>query len=388
MAEGRMLKRSIATSEQLERVSFEADYLFTRCIPFLDVEGRMPGAPGRVRALVCPLRPEMTPDVVARCLTELRDAGLVEWYDSAAGQVLAFPGFHRHNMVRRDREGASKLPGPPTAPSALPDRATPGGLPEHSRRTPALSKGKSGEDKRSGAEAEGPVGAHDAPAHARAHDAARTNPPARSAPLRAPHDGAREELSDPPRYGDLPEPLADEPLASLVWQLRRERYPDAAPPRWADVVRQLCEALTPEGTTLRRGQAVRTTPAVLARALQRALREPIENADRTVVVVLRKCMSGDAVTPPNAKGQLPTEERAAHDAAERAAEARDLAARQRDVDAWLVTHPEERAALEAQLEAERPNGVPDSAFWARARAVRLVQLVEQRQASAPLAAVP
>lgn len=146
MAEGRMVLRSIASNEQLEKVSFEADFLFARCIPFLDVEGRMPGQPGRVRAMVCPLRPEMTTAVVERALTELADAELVVWYDTPGGKVLSFPSFHRHNKVRRDREAPSKFPPPP---GAGPDGSgtAPGELRENSGSTPGELhlEGKEGE---------------------------------------------------------------------------------------------------------------------------------------------------------------------------------------------------------------------------------------------------
>jgi hypothetical protein len=126
-----MLRRSIAICEELERVSLEADYLFMRCIPFLDVEGRMVGAPGKVRALVCPLRPEMTTAIVERCLRELHDVGLVVWYDTDDGRALAFPTFNKHNTVRRDRESASTFPPPPDTP-------TPGGRPEYAGSTPGV----------------------------------------------------------------------------------------------------------------------------------------------------------------------------------------------------------------------------------------------------------
>lgn len=130
-----MVSRGIATNEQLEAVSFEADFLFQRCIPFLDVEGRMQGQPGRVRALVCPLRAEMTTAIVARCLQELADVGLVVWYDTPDGRALYFPGFHRHNKVRRERESASKIPPPPGHVPAYAG-STPGVVREYAGSTP------------------------------------------------------------------------------------------------------------------------------------------------------------------------------------------------------------------------------------------------------------
>ena len=114
MAAGRFLSKTIAQSEQLGRVSLEADYLFMRCIPHLDREGRMPGHPELVRALVCPLRAELTVPRVAQALEELAQVGLVIRYDAGeARQCLAFPGFARHQQgLRKDREAPSRFPAP------------------------------------------------------------------------------------------------------------------------------------------------------------------------------------------------------------------------------------------------------------------------------------
>lgn len=116
MADGRFLSRSISLNQQLARVSFEADYLFARCIPHLDVEGRMPGHPSLVKSIACPLRDEIREADIPRLLYELASAkvdgeGLVRWYESSGVQVLEFPGFHRQQKgLRKNREAPSKLP--------------------------------------------------------------------------------------------------------------------------------------------------------------------------------------------------------------------------------------------------------------------------------------
>jgi len=45
VAQGRFVSRAIAHNRQLASVSLLADHLFTKCIPHLDVEGRMTGIP-------------------------------------------------------------------------------------------------------------------------------------------------------------------------------------------------------------------------------------------------------------------------------------------------------------------------------------------------------
>jgi hypothetical protein len=161
-----MLKKTIATSEQVAAISIEAALLFTWCIPFLDIAGRMYGSPARLKALVCPLRPELTPGIIERCLTEMHDVGLVVWYEAAGGKWLAFPGFLRHNKVRTDREAVSTIPPPPLERGALPavsapdDSGTnPGERPEYSGTTPAKGgKGSKGSKERKARGSEAPRG--------------------------------------------------------------------------------------------------------------------------------------------------------------------------------------------------------------------------------------
>ena len=75
MPDGRFLSKAIAHDLELNTVvSFEADYLFSRCIPHLDREGRMPGHPNQVKAIACPLREKITIDAIDRCLSELAAA--------------------------------------------------------------------------------------------------------------------------------------------------------------------------------------------------------------------------------------------------------------------------------------------------------------------------
>lgn len=113
MAEGRFVSRSIAHDLALNAVSLEADYLFTRCVPFLDREGRMEGHPAVVRAKVCPMREEMGVDEVQSALAELQGEGLVRWYEAEGRAWLAFPGFEKNQKgLRKDREAASEVPPP------------------------------------------------------------------------------------------------------------------------------------------------------------------------------------------------------------------------------------------------------------------------------------
>ena len=145
MAEGRFVSRSIATNEQLAGVSFLADYLFVRCVPHLDVEGRMTGNPTLIKAKVAPLRPEMTVDKIPELIQELARAldrhgePLLVWYAVADMRVLHFPGFSRQQKgLRRDRESPSKLPSPTEATEIV------AGPPHYCRPTPEFGRSGAG----------------------------------------------------------------------------------------------------------------------------------------------------------------------------------------------------------------------------------------------------
>lgn len=111
MPDGRFVSKSISQSEQLASVSIEADYLFARCIPHLDRDGRITGNPVLLKATVCPLRPEITAERIESLIEELARADLVRWYACGVQKVVEFPKFRTHQKgLKYDREAASRLP--------------------------------------------------------------------------------------------------------------------------------------------------------------------------------------------------------------------------------------------------------------------------------------
>jgi hypothetical protein len=109
--EGRFISKSISVSEQLGNVSLEADFLFSRCIPHLDVEGRITGNPKGLKAIACPLRDELSHQKITHLLKELHEAGLVYWYEVNGLRYLEFPTFARHQKgMHKDREAVSRIP--------------------------------------------------------------------------------------------------------------------------------------------------------------------------------------------------------------------------------------------------------------------------------------
>jgi hypothetical protein len=130
MPDGRFISKSISLSGQLKNVSLEADYLFGRMIPHLDRDARMDGDPDVVKATACPLRAEMTPELIRTALAELDAVGLIEWYEVDGQMVCHFPAFGVHQRgMKYERE----------APSRLPSRETQGAKPVRRHAAPMRS---------------------------------------------------------------------------------------------------------------------------------------------------------------------------------------------------------------------------------------------------------
>jgi len=111
MPDGRFVSRGISQSEQLARVCLKADFLFGRCIPHLDRDGRMSGNPSLVKSTACPLRDEITVEDVPELLRSLAGEGLLKWYAADGKQVLEFPGFERNQRgLKYEREAESRFP--------------------------------------------------------------------------------------------------------------------------------------------------------------------------------------------------------------------------------------------------------------------------------------
>src|SRR5574337_1485798 len=136
MAEGRMLRRRIALDKGLARISSDRGrLLFTWCIPFLDVDGRMRGDPDVVKVQVVPFLATMTAETIQRDLEECANLGLIQLYSVNHEQFISFPGFPKNQHLRRDREAKSEIPAPPDGAGR-----TPGVVQEDSGSTPAEVK--------------------------------------------------------------------------------------------------------------------------------------------------------------------------------------------------------------------------------------------------------
>lgn len=166
MAEGRMLRRKIAHDKRLARLSNDRTRLFfTWCIPFLDVEGRMTGDAEVIKAMVFPFVKTISLRTIEQDIVECDRIRLVHAYAVDGQRYLYFPGFHKNQQLRRDREAKSEIPAPPEPPVGdVEDKpcgstpgvgdhvggSTPGTLRDDSGSTPA--EVKLSEEKRSARE--------------------------------------------------------------------------------------------------------------------------------------------------------------------------------------------------------------------------------------------
>lgn len=148
MAEGRMLKRAIATSKKMAELETDsARLLYTWFIPFLDVEGRFYGDPDVIKGSIVPRIKDFTAEKVKECLADMQRVGLILWYLVNDDKYLQFTVFEKHQNINRDRESKLVFPAPEDSCVTPEDvRVTP----EDVRVTPSnvlLSKDKLSKDK-------------------------------------------------------------------------------------------------------------------------------------------------------------------------------------------------------------------------------------------------
>jgi uncharacterized phage protein (TIGR02220 family) len=111
----RILKESICTSDNLDRLSPEQEVLFYRLVVHCDDFGRFDGRPRVIRAACFPLKDEVTPEMVVEWLSSLVAAELVRVYEVAGKPYIQFVTWDRHQQIRAKR---SKFPDPNAAPQA------------------------------------------------------------------------------------------------------------------------------------------------------------------------------------------------------------------------------------------------------------------------------
>lgn len=143
MADGRILAKRITRSKKVASLSSDTARMFyTWLIPYLDVEGRMESDPLLLKADIAPLLPHVTEKAICAILGELHASGLIVLYKIDQTDYLQLTKFDDNQPnLRKDREAASKIPGP--TPESLRSNS---GLPPD-KLPSKLSKDKLREEK-------------------------------------------------------------------------------------------------------------------------------------------------------------------------------------------------------------------------------------------------
>ena len=110
MATRRMLHNKISRSLQVNRLSLEAQLLFTWLISHADDEGRLYGEPEYIKGTVVPLKESWTSKEVGGYLVEIEKQGLIYYWQDSDRTIIQFVKWLEHQKIRKDRLQHSLLP--------------------------------------------------------------------------------------------------------------------------------------------------------------------------------------------------------------------------------------------------------------------------------------
>jgi hypothetical protein len=111
MPKGRMLNKKISQDNKVAKLSLKATLLYTWCIPYLDVEGKIYGDVWTLKSIV-PHVKEITPDNIPSIVNEWVVVDLVTYYGDDSHKYLYFKGFMENQSINPDREAKSEIPSP------------------------------------------------------------------------------------------------------------------------------------------------------------------------------------------------------------------------------------------------------------------------------------
>lgn len=105
----RILKESVCTSPNIERLSWFEEVCFYRLIVQCDDYGRLDARPVLLRAKLFPLREDVSAAAVDEAISALEEAGLVARYEANDQPYLHVLSWDRHQRIRSKR---SRFPAP------------------------------------------------------------------------------------------------------------------------------------------------------------------------------------------------------------------------------------------------------------------------------------
>lgn len=102
MAQKRMIDKKISVSEDVARLTTEAQLLFTWMIPHADDAGLLPFSTRSIKALVVPMKEWRLEDVGFQ-LDSIRKAKLLEVFEWEGDKFWHITNFAQHQTLKRDR---------------------------------------------------------------------------------------------------------------------------------------------------------------------------------------------------------------------------------------------------------------------------------------------
>lgn len=112
MARGRMIDNCISISEKINDLSLKEAFIYTWIIPHLDDWGRISGSPRTLKALIFPMKKEITVNDIEKSLIKFKQIGLFLWEEVNEVMVLQqpFDEFNSHQSISDKKRAKSKYP--------------------------------------------------------------------------------------------------------------------------------------------------------------------------------------------------------------------------------------------------------------------------------------
>jgi aspartate carbamoyltransferase regulatory subunit len=109
MTKRRMLHAKISVSSQVNRLSTDAQLLFTWMISHADDEGRLRGEPEHIKAVVVPMKKWSTKKIEIY-VSDIEKQGLIYYWEEKGERIIEFVKWTEHQYIQKDRFKASTLP--------------------------------------------------------------------------------------------------------------------------------------------------------------------------------------------------------------------------------------------------------------------------------------
>lgn len=113
----RILKESVCTSPNIERLSWFEEVCFYRLLVQCDDFGRLDARPSLLRARLFPLREDIDGAELETAMAALEAVGLIERYVVENVPYICVPTWEKHQRIRNQR---SRFPPPPWEQVLLP----------------------------------------------------------------------------------------------------------------------------------------------------------------------------------------------------------------------------------------------------------------------------